>query len=197
MEVIDYSLRVRQVTPERTFLSQAGAHDRVVASIMSVADGLLEPWHDKLVVVAVGTDRSTGDALGPLVGSALLDLLASGEAEILGNLKAPVHANNLAEALTDLRKRWNQPFVIAVDACLGSAENVGSVTVSPGPLQPGAGVNKQLPEVGNMHVTGTVNVGGFMEYFVLQNTRLGLVMSMAELIAGALSEAVTMLGAAR
>jgi len=74
---------------------------------MSVADGLLEPWHDKLVVVAVGTDRSTGDALGPLVGSALLDLLASGEAEILGNLKAPVHANNLAEALTDLRKRWN------------------------------------------------------------------------------------------
>jgi len=30
---------------------------------------------------------------------------------------------------------------------------------------------------------GVVNVGGFMEYFVLQNTRLSLVMRMADVIA--------------
>ncbi|MNJ05080.1 hypothetical protein D3C73_1661750 [compost metagenome] len=37
-----------------------------------------------------------------------------------------------------------------------------------------------------MHITGIVNVGGFMEYFVLQNTRLSLVMDLAELIAKAI-----------
>jgi hypothetical protein len=33
-----------------------------------------------------------------------------------------------------------------------------------------------------MHIVGVVNVGGFMEYLVLQNTRLSLVMRMAEVI---------------
>ncbi|MEW6230356.1 MAG: DUF1256 domain-containing protein, partial [Bacillota bacterium] len=37
------------------------------------------------------------------------------------------------------------------------------------------------------HVTGIVNVGGYMEYLVLQNTRLCLVMRMAEVIATALA----------
>lgn len=35
-------------------------------------------------------------------------------------------------------------------------------------------------------MTGIVNVGGFMEYFVLQNTRLSLVMNMANVIGDAL-----------
>jgi len=54
------------------------------------------------------------------------------------------------------------------------------------PLQPGSGVNKQLPEVGDLHMIGIVNVGGFMEYFVLQNTRLNLVVNMARVISAAL-----------
>ena len=33
-----------------------------------------------------------------------------------------------------------------------------------------------------MHIIGIVNVGGFMEYLVLQNTRLSLVMRMADVI---------------
>jgi putative sporulation protein YyaC len=50
-------------------------------------------------------------------------------------------------------------------------------------------VNKELPEVGELHITGIVNVAGFMEYFVLQNTRLGLVMKMADVIAASLVKA--------
>jgi putative sporulation protein YyaC len=59
---------------------------------------------------------------------------------------------------------------------------VGFVNLAPGSLKPGAGVNKDLPSVGQLHITGIVNVGGFMEYFVLQNTRLNIVMKMATLI---------------
>ena len=58
-----------------------------------------------------------------------------------------------------------------------------------GALKPGAGVNKQLPPVGEVHVTGIVNVSGFMEFFVLQNTRLNLVMKMAQTMASGIMEA--------
>ena len=37
-----------------------------------------------------------------------------------------------------------------------------------------------------MHITGLVNVGGYMEYLVLQSTRLSIVFKMAEIISAAL-----------
>ncbi len=138
-------------------------------------------------VLCIGTDRSTGDALGPLVGSHLRRW-APGIA-VYGTLEEPVHATNLVETLA--RIATSPPsFVLAVDACLGRAENVGYVTLRLGPLRPGTGVRKTLPEVGHAHIVGVVNVGGFMEYLVLQNTRLGVVWPMAALIASAVARAV-------
>lgn len=147
---------------------------------------------DKTVtVVCIGTDRSTGDALGPLVGSRLAATMPPG-VELFGNLDKPVHAANLHDVLQQLKdgKRPDDRFVIAVDACLGRSESVGFMSVKHGPLHPGTGVNKTLPPVGHCHIMGVVNVGGFMEYFVLQNTRLSLVMRMADTIADALSLAL-------
>jgi putative sporulation protein YyaC len=69
--------------------------------------------------------------------------------------------------------------------------SVGCIQLGPGPVRPGAGVNKDLPPVGDIHITGIVNVGGFMEYFVLQNTRLSLVMKMSEIIAQSLKRAIS------
>src|SRR5690606_39285130 len=126
-------------------------------------------------------DRSTGDALGPLVGT---QLARTGHPGVIvhGTLESPVHASNLAERLDELRQRGEDGLVVAVDACLGKTENmVGPVSVKPGPLRPGTGVDKILPAVGSFHIVGVVNVGGFMEHFVLQNTSLNLVMRLADL----------------
>lgn len=139
--------------------------------------------HAGLVVVCIGTDRSTGDALGPLVGS-MLATTAGFPGHVYGTLDAPVHAANLHQVIRHLEQADSHSLVVAVDACLGGAENVGHVIVAPGALRPGAGVNKNLPPIGDVHVTGVVNVSGFMEYFVLQNTRLGPVVKMARAIAG-------------
>lgn len=132
----------------------------------------------ELVVVCIGTDRSTGDSLGPLVGTMLS---RTSTVPVYGTLAEPVHAVNLNEKLAEIQKAHPNSFIIAVDACLGKSESVGCVSIKKGPLRPGTGVNKKLPQVGDMHIIGVVNVGGFMEYFVLQNTRLNLVMKMAEL----------------
>lgn len=140
--------------------------------------------YEDLVIVCVGTDRSTGDSLGPLIGYKLSSLLKRyPQVHVWGTLDEPVHAKNLKEKIELIRAMYNKPFVIAIDASLGKLERVGFVSVYDGPLKPGAGVNKDLPEIGHIHITGVVNLGGFMEYIILQNTRLSTVMKMAEVIA--------------
>lgn len=135
-----------------------------------------------LIILCIGTDRSTGDALGPLVGSKLQDYNIQ-NFHLYGTLESPVHALNLEETITEIHKSFINPFIIAIDACLGKSQNIGSITVGKGPSKPGAAMNKNLPAIGDMHIHGIVNLNGFMEFFVLQNTRLNLVMKMATGIA--------------
>lgn len=106
---------------------------------------------------------------------------------IMGDLEAPVHAENLDAAA--VRLAGKDGLVLGVDACLGTRQEVGGVMVRAGPLRPGLGVKKKLLPIGDLYIAGVVNVGGFMEYMVLQNTRLSLVMRMAQSIASGIIKA--------
>lgn len=131
-----------------------------------------------VTVVCIGTDRSTGDSLGPLVGSMLR---AGGfPGRVWGTLESPVHAVNLPDVIACAAR--DDAAIIAVDACLGKKTEVGYILVGPGPVLPGAGLRKRLPGVGDVHITGVVNIGGFMDYAVLQCTRLHTVIKMATAI---------------
>ena len=140
-----------------------------------------------VVIVPIGTDRSTGDALGPLVGSFLKEKNIA-NLHCLGCLEEPVHAANLESKLHTLKIDFPSAYIIAVDACLGELNAIGTINFGAGAIRPGAGVNKTLPPVGNCHFTGIVNVGGYMEYLVLQNTRLSFVMGMAKIITGSIAQ---------
>jgi len=137
-----------------------------------------------IVIVCIGTDRATGDCLGPLIGYKVKDMRYN-NVHVFGTLDEPVHAKNLCEYIK-LFTKFDKPFIIAIDACLGRLERIGFVNIKEGPLSPGSGVNKSLPAIGNINITGIVNVGGFMEIMILQNTRLSVVMNMANLIANGL-----------
>ncbi len=138
----------------------------------------------EVVYLCIGTDRATGDCLGPLVGTRLRYLLPS--AHIFGNLEEPLHALNLSDTMQHIYAHYANPLIIAVDAGLGGAEKVGFLSIKRGSLAPGLALKKQLPRVGDIHMVGTVNVSGFCEHLVLQNTRLFLVYKMAEAAARAL-----------
>lgn len=153
-----------------------------LALLIRRLSGTLLTGKQDLIVLCIGTDRSTGDALGPLTGSRLRELKLSG-VHVYGTLEKPVHATNLHETIQEIGARHINPLIIAVDACLGRVDSVGNIMVGRGPLKPGAGVNKDLPAVGDLYITGIVNVGGFMDYFVLQNTRLHLIVRLASAIA--------------
>ena len=137
------------------------------------------------IVVCIGTDRSTGDSLGPLTGSLFTEKRPR-HIKIYGTLHDPVHAVNLKDHLSKIAKNHRNPFIIAVDACLGKTAMIGSLITGTGPIQPGAALKKDLPRVGDIHITGVVNMSGFMEHATLQNTRLSIVMDMAQKIAALL-----------
>lgn len=156
----------------------------VEKTILSFILEMNQMLHREIVYLCIGTDRATGDCLGPLVGTRLKSLL--GSAHVYGTLEHPVHATNLEAIIADIFVSYNRPFIIAVDACLGSIKRVGYINIKRGSLKPGTALKKTLPEVGDFHVSGVVNVGGFIEHMVLQNTRLHTVYKMADIIARAL-----------
>lgn len=135
-----------------------------------------------IVFICIGTDRSTGDSFGPLIGYKICNINHR-NVYVHGNLESPVHAKNLVDVMNMVSSRYDKPFIIAIDACLGKMDHVGCISVGEGPIKPGSGVNKDLPPIGDIFVTGIVNFGGFMDFLVLQNTRLSIVMKMADLVA--------------
>lgn len=142
----------------------------------------------ELIILCIGTDRSTGDSLGPLVGYKLAPHISSyDQVHLFGTLDKPVHAKNLEDILKEIELYNKESFIIAIDASLGDFNKIGYINIKEGALKPGLGVNKNLPLIGDVSITGVVNVGGMMEYMVLQNTRLSLVMNMADVIAKSLN----------
>ncbi|OON95463.1 MAG: spore protease YyaC [Epulopiscium sp. Nele67-Bin005] len=145
-------------------------------------DTYLPQHRHELVLICIGTDRATGDSLGPLIGYKLKDLKYT-NIKIYGTLDEPVHAKNLHDTIIHVQKTHPHALVISIDACLGSVQNIGCVSIGEGSIRPGAGVQKELPAVGDLHIIGIVNLSSAMNMSVLQNTRLSVVMKMADLIA--------------
>lgn len=134
-----------------------------------------------IIFLCIGTDRCTGDSLGPLVGYKL-QLLPHENFYIYGTLETPIHAKNIIEVLNKINTYFNNPYIIAIDACLGSVQNIGKIIIENRPIMPGSSLNKELPSVGDISISGIVNISGAYEFLVLQNTRLNTVMKLADCI---------------
>jgi putative sporulation protein YyaC len=180
--------RLENGTVLRVNCKDLKAVDKIAGAITILMSGLKERNRQRLVI-CIGSDRSTGDSLGPLVG-AYLKQLSLPRTSVWGTLADPVHALNLEQYTKRLKNDLAQPLVIAVDASLGKPGSVGLIEVGRGPLMPGAGVNKKLPPVGHIYLSGIVNLGGFMEQMVLQSTRLFHVFEIAMVIARGLQRAL-------
>lgn len=159
----------------------------IESSVSSLLHELKFSRTGDIIYVCIGTDRATGDCLGPLVGTRLQSLIPM--VNLYGTLQNPVHATNLEPTLDIISKSFHCPLIIAVDACLGKPERIGFININKGSLHPGSALKKALPAVGDFHITGVVNLAGFFEHLILQNTRLFLVDRMAEVIAKSLSMA--------
>lgn len=110
---------------------------------------------------------------------------------VYGSLHSPVHAVNLKATLQDIYRSFDDPYIIAIDAALGAKEHIGTVTLGDGALFPGIGVSKQLPAVGDIHITGIVNtINCQNRNLILQTTHLSTVVSLATFISKGIRQAL-------
>nr|WP_281270989.1 spore protease YyaC [Paenibacillus prosopidis] len=141
------------------------------------------PNRSRIVFVCIGSDRSTGDSFGPLVGTMLQE---RGWPHVIGTLQKPCDAHAVEHAAAAVSE---DSIVIAIDACLGKMKSIGRYIVTAGPLQPGKAIGRRLPAIGHYSIAGVVNANGPKAYWMLQTTSLYLVMQMAKEVAGAIDAA--------
>ena len=75
------------------------------------------------IILCVGSDRSTGDSLGPIVGYKLKKHMQC-NFYVYGDLTHPVHAANLSKYIECINQTFINPYIIAVDASLGRRDHV-------------------------------------------------------------------------
>ena len=132
-----------------------------------------------VLALCIGTDRSTGDSLGPLIGYKLKEHEVR-QIQIVGTLERPIHAMNLEQSMAMIRIRYPNHVIVAVDASVGSQDHVGCITLGKGALRPGLGVCKDLQAVGDIFITGIVGGYGNYDPLMLQSVRLSMEMNMAD-----------------
>lgn len=141
-----------------------------------------------LVFLCIGTNKVSGDSLGPIVGS-LLDK-RNQNSHIYGTIQSPIHAKILKQSLEEIDSTFdeNRTLVIAIDACLGEANQIGNISIRKGPLSPGAGIAKHFPSIGDVSIVGVVNSNKEPILSTLENTKISTVWSISEMIVNILYE---------
>lgn len=167
----------RSARSSRELVDETG----LVKFLAQIAAVLPDPGD--LVMLCIGTDRSTGDAFGPLLGSRLV---RDGWPHVYGTLQEPCDADRLPGVLAALP---SGKTVIAFDACLGSPANVGRYSVAHGPLHPAEAIGQRLPPAGHYSAAAVVAAWSAKPYHALLTAPLALVMEMAERTADAAAEA--------
>lgn len=184
-------------------IQERGAEKKFYKLLLPVFRGALRAGRP-IVCLCIGSDRATGDSLGPLVGQSLLAWKERSILErksfspdkkralksmlfVYGTLNHPVHAMNLADTIMQIYRDHADPFIIAIDASLGIKKHIGYVTLGNGPLFPGIGVGKQLPAIGNIHITGIVNCCQNADRNqILQTTHLSTVIELSSFISNSI-----------
>ena len=106
------------------------------------------------VVLCIGSDRVTGDCLGPIVGQMLVERGAN--AFVYGTLTHPITALNLKDAVKHIKAAHGDRKVLAIDSSVGKIADVGKIRIAFGSIAPGSADGKKLPKVGDVSITATV-----------------------------------------
>lgn len=135
------------------------------------------------VIVCIGSDLSVGDSLGPVTGTKLKEKLRGYNVYVYGTLAKPITAHEVKYTNQFIKNTHPESTVIAIDAAVGAAGDIGLIKVAKRGIKPGSGANKRLSKVGDVSVMGIVAEKSLFNYSLFSSTRLNIVYKMAEIIA--------------
>ena len=135
------------------------------------------------VIICVGSDLSVGDSLGPVTGTKLKEKLQGLNVYVYGTLSKPITAHEIKYMEDFIRATHPDSPVIAIDAAVGVAGDIGLIKIAKRSLKPGSGANKKLAKIGDISIMGIVAEKSLFNYSLFSSTRLNIVYKMAEIIA--------------
>lgn len=139
------------------------------------------------VILCIGSDLSVGDSLGPVTGTKLKEKLSGLNCYVYGTLAKPITAHEVKYMNEFLKATHPESPIIAVDAAVGFAGDIGLIKVAKRAINPGSGANKKLSKVGDVSIMGIIAERSVFNYSLFSSTRLNIVYKMAEII----SEGIT------
>ncbi len=142
------------------------------------------------VILCIGSDLSVGDSLGPVVGTKLKEKLAGLNCFVYGTLSKPITAHEVKYMNDFLRLTHPGSAIIAIDAAVGLAGDIGLIKLARRGIKPGSGANKKLSKVGDVSIMGIVAERSLFNYSLFSATRLNIVYKMAEIISEGVSSFV-------
>ncbi len=139
------------------------------------------------VILCIGSDLSVGDSLGPVTGTKLKEKLAGLNCYVYGSLSKPITAHEVKYMNEFLQATHPQSPIIAIDAAVGIAGDIGLIKLAKRGIKPGSGANKKLSKVGDISIMGIVAERSVFNYSLFSATRLNIVYKMAEIVAEGVS----------
>lgn len=147
------------------------------------------PLSKKPIFICIGSDLVLGDSLGPLVGTFLKN--KNVKSYVYGTLNFPITAKEIEYASTYLKQMHPDSMSVAIDAAVGSEDDVGLIRVINKGLKPGLGVDKNLGIIGDISIVGIVSAKSVKNFSLFNLTRLNLVYKMASVIAEGIEDYVS------
>lgn len=140
------------------------------------------------IIVCIGTDKCIPDSLGPLVGTFLKN--NNFQIPVYGTLDSPIHALNIDSEILKIKSKHPNTTIIGIDACLGDKNSIGEIHIRDFPINPGKGVGKTLPQVGDFSIIGIVDSSDNANFFNMKSIRLNTIYNMAQVISDSLIESL-------
>ena len=137
----------------------------------------------KFTFLCIGTDKITGDALGPIVGSNIENFIISKKIDnvkVKGNLENPLCNKNINEY-----KNIDDSITILVDAAVSNSYEVGNIIVEENSTKIRYALKdmKKIPADISVKVVVSKNLEDeYLNFFMLQNIKLGTIIKLSEIV---------------
>ena len=126
---------------------------------MQLEENILDLTEDysHIIILCIGTGKIVGDSIGPLIGENI-KLLENKYIKIYGDLNNTINFRNAREILTEIYENFDKPYIITIDAALGSKDNIGQIVLNKGYIKIGKALEKNICFYSNINIKCVVGL---------------------------------------
>lgn len=120
------------------------------------------------VIVCIGTEKISGDSLGPMVGDFLTEIYDV-EAFVYGKSQKNVNGINFSSYSAHITAHHSNAIIIAVDSCLGAKADIGKIKVTSFGVKAGGALGKNNQRIGDIGILAVVGEYGKDNFDILKS----------------------------